>query len=70
MNTSTLWIILLILIGSTIVFLVIREIVCWYSKINERIELQKQTNRMLENIFKQLGGDTEEPDQKNDINKA
>lgn len=67
MNTSDIWIILLILIGSVIGFLVIREIVCWYSKINERIELQKQTNQMLENIFKQLGGSTKEDDQENDI---
>lgn len=53
---STLTTLLIVLAIAVIVFLVIREIVCWYSKINERIELQKKTNMLLENIFKQLGG--------------
>lgn len=46
-------------------FLVIRELVCWYSKINERISLQKRTNYLLELIFEQLGGkfETENKDE-------
>lgn len=30
---------------------VIREIVCWYFKINERIDLQKETNKLLIKII-------------------
>jgi predicted PurR-regulated permease PerM len=61
---STITTILIVLAIAVIVFLVIREIVCWYSKINERVELQKRTNMLLENILKQLGGtaiDSDDP---------
>jgi hypothetical protein len=51
-----------------VLFVVLREVVCWYSKINERIELQKKTNALLEKIFnnletetKKAGPDTEQP---------
>ena len=39
-----------------ILFLIIRNIVLWYLKINERIELQERANYLLEKILKQLGG--------------
>jgi len=29
------------------VFMVLREFFCWYWKINERISVQKETNRLL-----------------------
>lgn len=32
-------------------FLVIREIVCWYYKINHRITLQENTNKLLEELI-------------------
>lgn len=61
MNSSIITL-LIVLAIAVIVFLVIREIVCWYSKINERIELQQKTNILLENIFKQLGGTITTPE--------
>lgn len=33
------------------VFLLIRELVMWYYKINERIELQKKNNKLLEELI-------------------
>lgn len=48
--------IIIILVLSIVVFIIIREVICWYSKINERIALQKEMNEMLVNIYKQLGG--------------
>ena len=29
------------------VFILIRELICWYFKINERIKLQKELNKLL-----------------------
>ncbi len=34
-----------------LIFWLLREINCWYWKINERIELQKQTNQLLLKIL-------------------
>ena len=42
-----------------ILFLIIRNIVLWYLKINDRVELQKKTNLLLELILKQLGGEVD-----------
>jgi len=36
------------------VFLLCREITCWYFKINKRIELQEKTNTLLESIAASL----------------
>jgi len=48
---STLFVFLIIII---IFWLLIRELVCWYYKINERISLQRQNNELLEKILKAL----------------
>lgn len=37
------------------VFIILRELMCWYYKINERIKLQKEANRLL----KKLVGETD-----------
>jgi len=42
-----------------ILFLMIRSILVWYYKINERIYLQNETNYLLEKIAIQLGADLE-----------
>jgi hypothetical protein len=39
---------LILVIG---LFLIFRNMVCWYYKINDRIELQKKTNRLLEELI-------------------
>jgi len=38
-----------------ILFFVLRELNCWYWKINERVTLQYKTNFLLEKISMQLG---------------
>jgi len=43
--------ILFVIAIAIVLLMVIREIVCWYSKINERIELQKQTNELLKKLI-------------------
>jgi len=30
------------------IWLILRHFICWYYKINERVELQKRTNELLE----------------------
>ena len=35
-------------------FFVLKELMCWYWKINERIELQKKTNEILGKILLEL----------------
>ena len=37
-----------ILIG---LFLLLREVMCWYYKINKRIQLQEETNRLLKKLI-------------------
>lgn len=37
-----------------LLFIVLREFFCWYFKINHRIDLQKEQNRMLSEVFNQL----------------
>lgn len=48
---STILITIVILV---VVFLILREVNCWYWKINERISLQKEQNSILEKILKEL----------------
>lgn len=36
------------------IFLIGRELVCWYAKINERLELEKKRNMQLDDIAKSL----------------
>ena len=59
METGIIYGILLILvltIGFSIVgFLIFREVINWYWKINKRIRLQHTTNLLLEKILVQLG---------------
>lgn len=43
-----------------IIFMILRELNCWYWKINRRIELQSQTNELLKKIYLKLGGKIEE----------
>jgi hypothetical protein len=47
---------LIFLIGAIIVFVLIREIVNWYFKINKRIELQNLMLETLMKIYEQNGG--------------
>ncbi|MGK0326241.1 MAG: hypothetical protein ACJA1D_001592 [Polaribacter sp.] len=35
-------------------FLICREIVCWYYKINERNEILREQNEILKNIYKEM----------------
>jgi len=46
--------ILIILGVAILVFILIREIVMWYYKINERIKLMEETNILLRKILMKL----------------
>lgn len=46
------------LIALSLVFLMVREWVCWYLKIDERILLQNRTNELLETIVSEIDGTT------------
>ena len=41
-------VILVVVIG---VFFLIREVICWYYKINKQIELQEETNSLLKKLI-------------------
>lgn len=47
MDTAT---IALLVAGFFFALLIVREVVCWYWKVNEHIALQKETNRLLAKI--------------------
>ena len=44
-------IIIISIIALVVIFLLLRELNCWYWKINERIELAKRQNLLLEKIL-------------------
>lgn len=50
MEFIIIWIVVVILL-----FLLCREIICWYYKINERITLQTETNELLKKILEKKG---------------
>jgi hypothetical protein len=49
----------ILVIGVIVVlFLLLREVICWYYKINERISLQIKTNELLETLIKSSSSST------------
>ena len=61
-------IIALIAIG-ILTFLAIREVICWYYKINKQIELQQTILETLLKIYEQNGGDVNWEAVRKTINK-
>lgn len=57
-SKGIIFIIVLIVISIAFI-LIIREIVCWYWKINERIKLQKVTLETMLKIYEQNGGEVD-----------
>jgi hypothetical protein len=52
-NSSTIVIVLII---AVVLFFVLRELNCWYWKINKRVDLLEKQNSLLEKILTQLTG--------------
>lgn len=48
---------IIIAIVGFLVFLLIRELNCWYFKINKRLEIQKMTLEVLLKLYEREGGD-------------
>lgn len=46
------------LFGLVMLFFLLREVFCWYYKINERIQLSQRQNILLENILQHLSVET------------
>ena len=55
---SLLLLIMIVLVIIAIILL-IRELICWYFKINERVKLQKLTLQTMLKIYEQNGGDVD-----------
>ncbi len=51
---DVLQVILIITFISIIVFFICRELLCWYHKINARLDQQRQTNVLLEKLYNEL----------------
>ena len=47
-------ILLMVIIIQIVIFLLIREIVMWYWKVNKRIQLQEKTNLLLQQILDRI----------------
>ena len=54
---NTLLTIIIVIVILMVVFLVLREVNCWYWKINERISLQQEQNSVLKKILEELKND-------------
>jgi len=52
MDFSTFFTILIVII---VVFLILREVMCWYWKLNKIVELQKPQTRILFKMYEQGG---------------
>jgi hypothetical protein len=46
-----------------LLFFLLREVMCWYYKINKQIELQKETNDLLSKLLQKFPN-TDLPEQK------
>ena len=51
--------ILSIAVAAFLIILIMREFVCWYFKINERLKLEKITLETLLKVHEQKGGDVD-----------
>lgn len=45
---------LLITLAIVFLWLILREVNCWYWKVNERLRLQEETNQLLKDIINQI----------------
>jgi hypothetical protein len=45
---------ILIIVFAVLLFLALREVVCWYYKINKLVDLQTQQNELLQQIRDKL----------------
>jgi sensor domain CHASE-containing protein len=52
--TGQLTVLIISLLVAIAFFILIREIVCWYYKINERNEILREQNEILKNIYKEM----------------
>lgn len=57
----------IVLIGIVFLFLILRVLNLWYWKIDERIDLQKETNRLLNEIIQKPNKDNS--DKEVNVNK-
>lgn len=68
MDPSFLFSILIFAIVTILVFLIFREVVCWYWKINERNSLLTEQNKILNMILKEMKGESNS--EKDDANNG
>lgn len=49
--TNVILIAAMVIVAVVVVFLILREVFCWYWKINEIVKNQKETNRLLSEML-------------------
>jgi len=64
---QSILILLIVVIIIAVIFLICREILLWYYKINERIKLQKETNELLKKIINIIASPAKEAENKNSV---
>jgi len=52
---NTIGIIIGVVIGAIIIFLICRELICWYYKINTIVELLSEQNKLLGELSRKIG---------------
>ena len=57
MTDTSLGTLIVFLVICAVIWLIIRELICWYYKINKRVEQQDEMIRLLRNISSKLGAD-------------
>ena len=59
MESNQILLIVILIAVQIAIILLVREIVCWYFKINERIKLQKLTLETMLKIYEKNGGEVD-----------
>ncbi len=56
---------IVVLLFCVLLFFLLREVICWYYKINKMINIQSKQNELLQQILNKLSGDRPEEAPKN-----
>ncbi len=59
LGISEILLIVVVVAVQIAIILLVREIVCWYFKINERLKIQQTTLQTMLKIYEQNGGEVD-----------
>ena len=61
MNSEPIGMYVIALVVAVLIFLALREVMCWYYKVNKMLDAQAETNRLLKKLVEQNKSSEEMP---------